>query len=170
MPKIIQTTVYQFAELSPQAQEKALEKFWDINVSYDWWEFIYEDAKTIGCRISGFDLDRGNRIDFKAQDSCLDIAKAIKVNHGASCDTFILAMQYLIDYDQISSKMLENDPDWEPNYEPEIEDLSKEFIRALGEDYFSMLKKEYEFLTSEESIKETIVANDYYFTSAGELA
>ena len=41
----IQVTVYQFDELEPEAQNKVLSQFSDINVDHDWWEFLYEEFK-----------------------------------------------------------------------------------------------------------------------------
>jgi len=39
-------TIYKFSELLPKAQEKVLEKFWDINIDGDWWyECVVEDFK-----------------------------------------------------------------------------------------------------------------------------
>ena len=51
----------------------------------------------------------------------------------------------------------------------DLEDLNKEFLRSLCEDYRIILQKEYEYLTSEEAIIETIEVNEYEFTEEGEL-
>ena len=37
-------TVYSFDELGEDAQEKAIENLYDLNIDYDWWEFVFEDA------------------------------------------------------------------------------------------------------------------------------
>lgn len=39
-----QTDVYQFSELSDKAKEKARECIRDGNLSYDWWDNVFEDA------------------------------------------------------------------------------------------------------------------------------
>ena len=52
-------TVYTFNKLSGEAKQHALEQLWDLNVYYDWWGYMYEDAENIGLKITGFDLDRG---------------------------------------------------------------------------------------------------------------
>lgn len=50
-------TTYQFNELSEDAQEKALEKYWDWNVDDSWWsDFIIDDTKEIA-KIIGIDID-----------------------------------------------------------------------------------------------------------------
>ena len=51
-------TVYKFDELDESTKQAAIEKLWDINVDYEWWEFTYEDAANIGLKITEFDLDR----------------------------------------------------------------------------------------------------------------
>jgi len=51
--RTIRTKVYQFSELSEQAKQKAIEWGYDLNVSYGWWESVYEDAEQIGLQFSG---------------------------------------------------------------------------------------------------------------------
>ena len=53
-----QIKVYKFKELPEEAQQKVLDKFRNINVDYEWWDFTYDDAKNIGLKITAFDLDR----------------------------------------------------------------------------------------------------------------
>lgn len=55
MPRVMETTVYKFSELSDKAKEKAREWFREGALDYDWWEFVYEDAATIADLI-GIDL------------------------------------------------------------------------------------------------------------------
>lgn len=43
----IEKTAYKFAELSEMAKQKALESLYDLNVDYDWWDYIYDDAKNV---------------------------------------------------------------------------------------------------------------------------
>jgi hypothetical protein len=47
--------------------------------------------------------------------------------------------------------------------------MAAEFLCDLLEDYRIILSKEYNYQTSEETIKETIEANDYEFTAEGKL-
>jgi hypothetical protein len=51
----------------------------------------------------------------------------------------------------------------------ESADVERDFQKALLEDYLVILRKEYEYLTSEEAIKETIKANDWRFSAGGKL-
>jgi hypothetical protein len=55
MPKIIETTVYEFHELSAEAKEKARAWFREGAGDHDWHEFIYDDFEQI-CHILGIAL------------------------------------------------------------------------------------------------------------------
>lgn len=165
------TTVYKFNELSDKAKQKALAHLYDINVDHDWWNYTYDDAKNIGCEIDGFDIDRGSYCRLTCKDAH-ETARLIVENHGETCDTRILADEYLKDHDKIIEDA-ERDEDGELADEYAVDNLldeiEKEFVRALGEEYLSILRKEYEYLTSEEAIIETINANDYEFTEEGRI-
>ena len=55
-------TVYSFAELSEEAQERALNAFRCINVEYDWWTYgAYDTICTVG-RLLGVDIVTGKQI------------------------------------------------------------------------------------------------------------
>lgn len=58
--RIKEIKVYAFDELSDEAKDKAINKLYDINVGYEWWDSIYEDARNIGLEIESFDIDRGS--------------------------------------------------------------------------------------------------------------
>lgn len=55
MPRVMETTVYKFSELSDRAKERARDWFRQGDLDYDWWEFIYEDAAHIA-DLLGIDL------------------------------------------------------------------------------------------------------------------
>ena len=55
--RTIRTKVYQFSELkTKEAKEKAIEVMRNINVDYDWWEYVYEDLKRLAAYF-GLDVD-----------------------------------------------------------------------------------------------------------------
>jgi hypothetical protein len=60
MPRTVERTVYKFDELSPRAQEKALDdaRYW--NVYHGWWECTYEDA-VLCAECLGITIDTENR-------------------------------------------------------------------------------------------------------------
>lgn len=55
MPRVMETTVFKFSELSERAKEKARDWFREGNLDYDWWEDIYEKAAHIA-ELLGIDL------------------------------------------------------------------------------------------------------------------
>ena len=61
MPTTHTVISYKFEELSPKAKEKARDWFREGALDYDWWDSTYEDAASIGLKITGFDLGRGGR-------------------------------------------------------------------------------------------------------------
>lgn len=173
--KTIEITLYKFNELSEVAQQKAIESLYDINVDYSWWEFTYDDAKRIGLEITGFDIDRGSYCKGNLINSGSEVANTIIAEHGAGCDTYKLAKSFLSDYDKLVEKYSDGkdltkvDYDNEYEFDQDADELEDEFRKDLLEEYLSILSKEYDYLTSKQSIIDTILANDYYFTENGEL-
>jgi len=165
--RTITTTIeaFTFEELSEEARQHAIEKLYDLNVSFDWWQFIYEDAENAGIKINGFDIDRGSYCEIKFIESAEYSAQYIVSNHGEKCDTFECASAYLKDRDRTI------EGDFEDLYELDylLDYLDDAFMKLLSECYLQLLRQEYEYLTSEEAIIETIKANEYEFTKEGNL-
>lgn len=176
-----ETTVYTFDEPSERSQQRALERLSELNVDQDWWDSIYEDAARVGIDIDEFDTYHGT-INGKLTLDLLDSCKLIRANHGKNCETFKTAKQYLNTYIAAFKEWLplqdkEDCESWKPkhwlaefSYSDEAEEVANDFRRALLEDYLSILRREYDYLTSEEAIKESIEANGYEFTEDGDLA
>jgi len=65
------------------------------------------------------------------------------------------------------------DPDSEHYESSDLEDklmeLENQFHKELQEDYLSMLRREYEYLTSEEVIIEALECNGYEFLDNGSI-
>jgi len=180
------TTVYKFEELTPAAQEKAVDSLYDINVDYNWWENIYEDAAAVGIKITSFDTER-NRHCCADIPNAIETAELIIKNHGPDCETFKTANSFYREVKPLDDK-LEKAERIENNYsysksptaqkiynlrdelKDKIEDLTEDFKKSICEDYAIMLEKEGEYLTSKEVIIETILANDYEFTAEGRIA
>lgn len=158
--KTIETKVYQFDELSDKAKEKAIEWGRDLNVSHDWWDFICDDASNIGLKITEFDTYRGT-IDGKFLTSGADVAREIIKNHGPNCGTYKTAIQFETD----KAKIFANPND--DNNDEKLDELEENFRRSLLEDYILILKNEYEYMTSDEAVIETIRINEYDFTEDG---
>lgn len=173
--KTITTTVYSFDELSNEAKQVAINELWDTNVSYDWWNYMYDDARQIGLQINGFDIDRCSRVEGELNVSMCESCDLIKANHGDGCDTYKLAIDYLAQWDNLVYKYSDGintdkvDEDNIYEFDNEAELLEREYMNDLCECYLTMLREEYEYQTSEEAIIEAITANDYQFTECGNM-
>jgi len=166
----IEINLYSFEELNYTAKERALSKFYDINVNHNWWEFIYYDAKELGILIKSFDLDRGKHIEIDI-DSCYyceDVANKIISTHGKTCQTYIISETFLKDREDIEFKY-DDELINEEQFDDMISALEEEYTNDIANEYLTMLEKEYEYLTSEEAIIEMICANEYQFTEDGKL-
>ena len=173
--KVTKITVYPFAELSEDAKENAIAELWDINAYPEWWESIYEDAAQVKLKLTEFELDRGSYCRGEFIEYAKDTADAIIENHGENCETRGTAEEFIVDSAKLYMKYpvkLDDDGDDENETarDDKQEDLDGEFLKSILEDYRIILQKEYEYLSSEEAIIETIKANEYEFTADGKLA
>lgn len=166
-------TYYQFDELDEQAQQNALNSLWDCNLDYDWWSLTYEYAERVGLKISHFDCDKGE-IGIRYLDTGENVAMEIEKEHGEECGTFKLAKSFLSEKGELVAKYADGgDKVTEENecdFDNELDELEKDFLYDLGEEYLVILRKEYEYLTSEEAVKETIEANGWEFDKDGKMA
>ena len=162
--KTIETTVCEFAELSESAKDKAREWYRDGALDYDWWESTYEDAGRIGLEITGFGLDRDRHATGKFIKDVETVARLILKEHGESCETFKTATSFLKEYSAVEVAI---DDVLSRELDEEREELANEFRRSLLEDYSIILQHEMEWLLSNESVDETITANEYTFTEEG---
>lgn len=186
-------TTFKFSEASEELQQTILEKQYDINVDHDWWDFTYEDAGNVGFKITGFDLGGGNSIDIELTGCPKQAIEDIMKNNGKDCDTYKIAESYLNEYkteivaprNELQNEFdnldeLEELTEIEKERYEEIdclladiegakEEMIEKFVEDIGECYLSILKKEYEYLTSKEAIIESIESNDYDFDENGDI-
>lgn len=173
--KTIEITLYKFDELSEDAQQKAIAANYDFNVENNWWDAVYEDAKNIGLEITGFELDRGSYCKGLFINSGIETAQLIIDTHGPACQTYLTAFEFLKDYDMLVEKYSDGidktrvSEDNEYHFDEDADDLELYFLKSLLEDYSISLKKEYEYLTSEDAVKDSLISNDYDFTIEGDL-
>jgi len=171
--KIKTITLHQFNELEGKAREKALQKHSDINVNYEWWDYTYDDAARIGLKISEFDPD--HYCKGKLQISLCEVCDKIKTEYGEQCDTYKLADEYLTKWAELVKKysygvnidQVAEDKEYE--FDQEADEMEEDFLKDLCEEYRIILRKEYEYLTSEEAIVETLESNGYYFDEDGNI-
>jgi hypothetical protein len=167
--RTVRTKVYQFNELNESAKQTAIKKNSYINVDYDWWQSIYEDANAIGLKITSFDLDRRRHADGQFTLSACEVAQNIFNNHGEHCQTYQTAEKFMEKWQPVYNDYLdENSENYESgDLEDEMQDLEDEFLKSLLEDYSIILQNECEYLQSDEAIAETLIANEYEFTKDG---
>jgi hypothetical protein len=171
--KTVRIKIYKFDELSVIAQKKAIEQFADTNVNYNWWQFIYQDAEQVGLSITSFDIDRGSYCKGEFIEGATDTANKIVANHGEQCETYKTAKQFLSDWAELVKKHSDGihtdkvAEDNEYDFDGEAEDLEREFLKSLCKDYLILLSKEYDYLTSETAIIESIRSNEYDFRIDG---
>lgn len=170
--KIKEVKLYQFNELSDNAKENAVAKLYDINVDHEWWEQVYDDAKEAGLKINEFDIGRGSYCKGEFMASAKETAHKITENHGKTCETRQAAEAYLKERDEIIDTADKDENGYfadECGLDEKLDELTKEFLKSICEDYRIILSKEYDYLTSEEAIIETIEANEYWFDVNGNL-
>jgi len=167
--RTIKVKILTFNELSEQAKEKARDWWRNGGLDYEWWDFIYEDAKNIGIEITSFDLYR-KEIDGKMILSAAEIAQNILNQHGEYCHTYKTATNFMEQWQPIFNDYMKESG---ANYESSmLEDvlMEDEFLSSLLEDYLSILNNEYEYMLSNEYVDETILNNEYEFYEDGSIA
>jgi hypothetical protein len=155
--RTIRTKVYTFNELSKEAQEKAIENNFYINVTHDWWSITYEDAERIGLKITSFDLER-RQVTGSYFTDAYNCANEIIKEHGEQCESYSFAVGYLAAYNNLNSGLEDNQ---------DFEEIDDEFLGNILSYYADFLQKEFEYLQSEEAIKENLIANNDEFLKDG---
>lgn len=182
--KTIEYKALKFGELSEEAKQKALDVMRDINVDYDWWE----------CTVEGIAEDWLAKygISFEDGSLCFDLNPRYRELHFISGKIYV-ERPYRLVYAATGSKglaicaakgLLEfyfetvhyggghartflrhsdnrsvNTPDLPVDFE--------QFFHELCQEFWSTLEKEYDYLTSDEAVKDTIEANEYDFYEDG---
>lgn len=171
--KKITITLYSFDELDEKAKRKALDSLIETNVDYEWWESMYEDSARVGIKITSFDLDKECCGEFIG--SAPESAELILKEHGEGTETYKTAQMFLTDRDSLVEKYsdgIKKDCVADGNedaYDTEADEHEEDFLRAILEDYLVLLKQEYEYLTSDEAVIETINSNDWTFEEDGTM-
>jgi hypothetical protein len=143
--KTIQVNLSALEELDEKPKEKALQEYAYFNVEDDWWQFIYEDAAMVGIKITGFDIDRGAYCKGEFITDAKSSADLILANHGENTATYQTAKAFNAEHENL-------------------------FLSGILNNYLAILRYEYNYLTSEKAVIETIEANEYLFTIDGKPA
>ena len=178
----ITVKVYSFAELSDDAKERALDAFRDINVEFNWYEYSYDMIRTAG-KLIGLDIGdihfdtylycifdadyeyvrgaaKAVRDEFPRADDLCKVAKdlqALQKRHFYSLSCAVKEGRSMNYY-----RCFRFGEDYECDNLGDILDDFAHWARIL-------LRDEYEYLTSDEAVKEMIEANEYEFTEDGKL-
>ena len=190
--RIIKTEVYKFEELSDEVQEEVLDKHRMYNVEYDeWWDSVieywkemldvigFEDAEIF---FSGF-WSQGDGAVFEAE---IDLDKVC--SHLMYCDATTyseardLRAAALADQAGLIEEVFIHRRDTRYSHENTatvswcadygfidcVMELIEDFRLSLCQEIYISLEKEYEYLTSDEVVKECIIETDMEFTKLGE--
>lgn len=195
--RTIEVQLYQYDELSDSAKQRAREWYLEDGLGYDWWDFCYEDfcrvAEILGIEIS-CRQGRGAEIyftGFYCQGSGSSFVGTYRYVKGAVAkikqyapqdeelhriakslqavqSRHFYKLRARIESRRDSSICVEVWHDDDPyrdigNAEDEVRDLMNDFNDWM----FKRLQDEYEYLTSDEVVEESIIANEYEFDEDG---
>ena len=170
---------YKFNDLSPEAQDRAIDLNREIDLPDDLFDFDedgyieYANQKGFeGLSIYEYDLIQGYcSIRFEG----IDIEKILadkNIKHKSILIKIFKEYGYITWYRHTPSISY----NWGPKYYPRIEkqmDLLDEILpdktEELEKNILRMLKQQYNYLTSDSNIKEILTCNDYLFTSKGDF-
>ena len=211
MPQVIEITVYTIDELSDAAKEKARAWYRESCLDYEWYDFVYEDFRTI-CGILGVTLatspvrlhgggtrdkphlyfrgfwSQGDSASFEGSYShAKGAAKAIRAHAPLDTELHRIADElqavqrrnfhalhatirqqgrYCHEY-TMQIEVERDSPTWQPPTDG-AEDTVTEAMRDLARWLYRQLRQEYEHLTTDAAIDETLAANCFTFTAGGE--
>ena len=175
--RTIEIQAYKFNELDEQTKLQVIEDNIYINVEFDWWDCTYETLRECGIKVNSFDIGRRQECEIEFYEDSFDVATNIVDTFGEAMDIVKGSKNFIKDRDALVKKYGEgNDTDGYSvkmelydEFDEEEADLAHEFQRELSCEILTWLRQEYEHLTSEEAIIETIEANDIEFTEEGKL-
>lgn len=178
--RTIKTKAYQFQELDKQTKKKAIDNYRYVSVEHDnWWDFVKEDLISVGIQLRSFDIYRGSFAEIHLEDF-YETCELILKWHGENRETYKIAERYIKEYDFIQNKIdnlecNENDDSDEEHLNKlmqldiDLENLDEEYEKEFSWEVLSMLRKEYEYMISDEHTIEMFEANEYEFTEEGKL-
>lgn len=186
---------YTFDELSEEAQEKALEKYRDWNVNgFEWWDCVYDDVKAVAeilgietsnIYFSGF-CSQGDGACFEgryeyAKGSCKKIReyapKDEELHRIADVLREIQQPHFYTVWASVKHRghyqhemCTDITVEWEEggdvaNPYDEICEALRDFMRWI----YRRLEQEYDWLTSDEQVAESLQCNEVEFLEDGEL-
>lgn len=171
--KTIHLKLYQFTELPEQGKEKAIADNADFNVNYNWWDMVYEDARNIGLKITGFDLDRAHYCNAEYIYDAIYTARQITLDHGEQTDTYRIATDFQESRDLLITTWPKDEIgelEQVDEMDEALDNVENRFLKSLALAYLRILDNEYDHLTSDKAIADALTANEYWFTADGKMA
>lgn len=184
--KTITTTLYSFSELSPEAQAKVLKKYRDWNTDHDWYrdtidaftkELEEEGYKSPDIKFSGF-YSQGDGASFTCKS--IDLTKFATQQNA--CLAPVIAEDGIAAYIDKTSLSYSHEKsvtlfvDWEHAEPPtqEQQEALGSLERTIEQDrlhwckkIYRALEKEYESLTNDDCVAQSLEANELTFLEDG---
>ena len=173
--------VYSFKEASEELKEKILDNYRYINVDDSFWytqdEIYNEITKDYGIVIDmnnvTFDLDRDSFVAFDTYNhgqeknwtipiyikNVKKFCKKAKVRYKKDIDISIQHEHFVGSYIQ---NYVETDY-------IEAEEKFNDCLQAMLEEILKELKRQYNYLTDDEAVIETLICNEYMFNEQGKI-
>ena len=192
--RTIETTVYKYDELPTDAAKERARDWWlRDGLTYDWYESVYDDAKAIG-EILGFTIDRISFSGFHSQGDGASFVGSYSYAPGwrkrlkayAPLDADVLAIGETLQAVQKRNRYglqaiigAEGRYSHEGTMRATVEDADGREVSAVedaavlecAKDFarwiYSRLEEEHEYLTGDDAVAETLLANEYEFTADG---
>lgn len=194
--EITTRTIGEWLKYDKKIAEKIIEKYRDINTNFEWYaDTIAEFVKEM--EVKGIDIDTKNvhfsgfwRQGDGASFTCDLSPKYINEWIISNKDEFPILYKNYTDWNEIDGKVEKNGygnhyyhektvnvnlscyDDIGEDAEKEIEKLEnliETVLRGYMVSLYNTLEKEYEYLTSDESVIETLKANEYEFDIDGRI-
>lgn len=191
-------TLYKFDELSDKAKEKAREWFRTDYPDHDWWDGVYEAAMTAGEHLGididsinfrGF-CSQGDGARFRGsyrfkkgwrsallhefgnsdtQRELLDIGQQLHEAQARQFYKLVATVTYRGHYEHSGCTSIDVSHDEDPYRDiGDCEDAVIQALREFMDWIYKKLEGEYDWLTSDEQVDESIIANEYTFLENGE--
>lgn len=188
----ISEKVYLFDELSEEAKKRAIKDNYDINTDYDWYDTIFfdfiEDCENIGISVNYKDINfsgfyrLGDGASFVGE-VCHNVSAFLKYigvelpESIAGCIFihFVRASSHYYHENTCTTELEAGFDEYGTDVETEYSDILETILKKAEQvrydlclRLYSDLEQAYEEITSDESIADTLIANEYEFYETGE--